>query len=76
MISMRNPWGLDPTSNGYNATTDGVLDIPPDPSWAATIDLRIIDPGDACGPGAMLPYVPGAADIKTDSIHVSEPHAR
>ena len=35
MISMRNPWGLDPTDKGFNSSTDGVLDIPPDQSWAS-----------------------------------------
>ena len=76
MISMRNPWGLDPTSNGYNASTDGVLDIPPDQTWAGTIDLRIIDPGDACGAGMTTPYLPLSGDISTKSLHVTEPHAR
>jgi hypothetical protein len=76
MISMRNPWGLDPTANGYNSSTDGVLDIPADPSWAATIDLRIIDPGDACGAGVTTPYLPLGGDITTDSINITEPHAR
>ena len=75
MISMRNPWGLDPTSNGYNASTDGVLDIPADQTWAGTIDLRIIDPGDACGPGMTVPYLPLSGDISTKSIHITEPHA-
>ena len=76
MISMRNPWGLDPTSNGYNASTDGVLDIPADQTWAGTIDLRIIDPGDACGPGMTTPYLPLSGDISSKSLHVTEPHAR
>ena len=76
MISMRNPWGLDPTANGYNSSTDGVLDIPTDPTWAATIDLRIIDPGDACGAGVTTPYLPLGGDITTDSIDITEPHAR
>jgi hypothetical protein len=68
MISMRNPWGLDPTDKGYDSSTDGVLDIPSDPSWAATIDIRVIDPGDACGPGKTTPYLPLAGDIATKSL--------
>jgi hypothetical protein len=76
MISMRNPWGLDPTASGYNASTDGVLDIPADTTWAGTIDLRIIDPGDACGAGMTQPYLPLEGDIQTNAIHLSEPHAR
>jgi hypothetical protein len=68
MISMRNPWGLDPTSKGFDGSTDGVLDIPSDPSWAATIDIRVIDPGDACGPGKTTPYLPLQGDIITDSL--------
>ena len=71
MISMRNPWGLDPTDKGYDASTDGVLDIPPDKSWADTIDLRIIDPGDACGPGKTQPYLPLQGDIASKSMFVS-----
>ncbi len=76
MISMRNPWGLDPTSSGYNGSTDGVLDIPADPTWSGTIDLRIIDPGDACGPGMTVPYLPSSGDVNADSINISQPHAR
>jgi hypothetical protein len=75
MISMRNPWGLDPTSKGFVSTTDGVLDIPPDQSWASTIDIRVIDPGDACGPGKTTPYLPLAGDIATKSL-IREPQTR
>ena len=75
MISMRNPWGLDPTDHGYDASTDGVLDIPVDQSWADTIDLRVIDPGDACGGGVTQPYLPLQGDIATKSLFVSESHA-
>jgi len=52
------------------------LDIPPDASWAATIDSRIIDPGDACGAGVTQPYLPLQGDISAKSLNVSEPHAR
>jgi hypothetical protein len=76
MISMRNPWGLDPTDHGFDASTDGVLDIPADQSWADTIDLRVIDPGDACGAGVTQPYLPLQGDIATHSLFVSELHAR
>jgi hypothetical protein len=62
MASMRNPWGVAPTDHGYDGSTDGVLDIPPDGQWAGTIDLRIIDPGDACGEGVTTPYLPPASD--------------
>ncbi|HEX3850918.1 MAG TPA: C2 family cysteine protease [Polyangiaceae bacterium] len=68
MISMRNPWGLDPTSKGFDGSTDGVLDIPSDPSWAATIDIRVIDPGDACGPGKTTPYLPLQGDIAAKAL--------
>ena len=76
MISMRNPWGLDPTDKGYDSSTDGVLDIPPDQAWAATIDLRIIEPGDACSAGATQPYLPLQSDISTHSLNVSQLHVR
>jgi hypothetical protein len=75
LVSMRNPWGLDPSASGYNASTDGVLDIPPDPTWAASIDLRIIDPGDACGPGMTQPYLPLQSDISARSL-IREPATR
>ncbi len=76
MISMRNPWGLDPTDHGYDASTDGVLDIPVDASWASTIDLRIIDPGDACSAGVTLPYLPLAGDISAKSLDLSDVYVR
>ena len=75
MISMRNPWGLDPTASGYDGSTDGVMDIPVDASWAQTIDLRIIDPGAACGPGRTTPYTPMVQDVRTNDVRVNERHA-
>lgn len=62
MVAMRNPWGVNPTDRGNDASTDGVLDILPDAKWAKSIDLRVIDPGEACGPGVTDPYLPLLAD--------------
>jgi hypothetical protein len=76
MIAMRNPWGVEPTANGYDGSTDGVMDIPPDSDWAGTIDLRVINPGDACGPGVIAPYVPPAAATRAREVNIVEPHAR
>jgi hypothetical protein len=76
MIAMRNPWGVEPTAKGYDGSTDGVMDIPPDSTWAGTIDLRVIDPGDACGPGVTAPYVPPAAATRAREVNIVEPHAR
>jgi hypothetical protein len=76
MISMRNPWGVSPLADnsGFDASTDGVLDIPPTKEWASDIDLRIIDPGAACGPGMTTPYVPKAAQIVTKDVRITERH--
>jgi hypothetical protein len=76
MIAMRNPWGVEPTAKGYDGSTDGVMDIPPDSAWAGTIDLRVIDPGDACGPGVTAPYVPPASATRAREVNIVEPHAR
>ncbi|HEX4407081.1 MAG TPA: C2 family cysteine protease [Polyangia bacterium] len=76
MIAMRNPWGVEPTAKGYDGSTDGVMDIPPATDWAATIDLRVIDPGDACGSGVTAPYVPPAAATRAREVNIGEPHAR
>jgi hypothetical protein len=76
MIAMRNPWGVEPTAKGYDGSTDGVMDIPPDSTWAGTIDLRVIDPGDACGPGVTAPYVPPASATRAREVNIVEPHAR
>ena len=67
MISMRNPWGVNPTtSGGYDSSTDGVLDIPSTDAWAKTIDLRIIDPGAAGTAGRITPYVPTQTQTRRD----------
>ncbi len=58
MMAARNPWGEDPTASGMDTSTDGVMTIPSDPTWAGMMDLRIIEPGAACGPGQTTPYVP------------------
>jgi len=63
--------GVEPTSSGYNGTTDGVMDIPPDPTWSGTIDLRIIDPGSSCGPGTTSPYLPLQGATQAQAIHIS-----
>jgi Calpain family cysteine protease len=76
MVSMRNPWGVEPTAKGYDGSTDGVMDIPPDPKWSGTIDLRIIDPGDACGLGVTKPYAPPALAARASAVNVTELHAR
>ena len=77
MIAMRNPWGVEPTAKGYDGSTDGVMDIPPDADWAGTIDLRVIDSGDACGPGVTSPYVPPASATRARrSEHHRGLHAR
>jgi hypothetical protein len=75
MIAMRNPWGVEPTAKGYDGSTDGVMDIPPDTDWAGTIDLRVIDPGDACGPGVTAPYVPPASATRAGEVNITELHA-
>ncbi|HEY2901187.1 MAG TPA: C2 family cysteine protease [Polyangia bacterium] len=76
MASMRNPWGVAPTDNGYNGSTDGVLDIPPDSTWAGTIDLRVIDPGEACGDGVTAPYAPAQEDVRESPAMLQLPRAR
>lgn len=59
MVTMRNPWGASPrTSGGYDRTRDGLIDVPATADWAATVDLRIIAPGAASGPGTTQPYAP------------------
>jgi Calpain family cysteine protease len=76
MVSMRNPWGVEPTAKGYDGSTDGVMDIPPDSKWSGTIDLRVIDPGDACGLGVTKPYAPPALATRSSAVNVTELHAR
>ena len=76
MIAMRNPWGVEPTAKGYDGSTDGVMDIPPAADWAGTIDIRVIDPGDACGPGVTAPYVPPASATRASDVNITELHAR
>jgi hypothetical protein len=75
MISVRNPWGLVPDPN-YDGSTDGVMNIPPDATWAGMMDFRIIEPGAACGAGRTTPYVPQQLERPENVPHVREPHAR
>ncbi len=58
MTSMRNAWGMSPTDTGYDASADGVIDLPSTTDWAATLDLRVIAPGAAGAWGVREPYVP------------------
>jgi hypothetical protein len=74
MISARNPWGVVPDPN-YDGSTDGVMDIPPDAMWASMMDFRIIEPGAACGPGQMAPYVPKQLDKPDYRPNITELHA-
>jgi hypothetical protein len=75
MISARNPWGLVPDPN-YDGSTDGVMNIPPDATWANMMDFRIIEPGAACGAGQTAPYVPEQLDRPGFVPHIHEAHAR
>lgn len=57
MISMRNPWGFSPKSDGgADNSKDGILDIPFDSNWFKTIDLRVMEPGIAGTQGQTEPY--------------------
>lgn len=60
MVSMRNPWGLasNVSTGSFDSAADGVINIPLDPQWAATIDLRVIAPGQAGPTAAPAPYHP------------------
>ena len=77
MVAMRNPWGVSPLANGngYDTTTDGILNIPPTADWAKEIDLRIIDPGTACSAGTTAPYVPKLAKVqRSEDVRITESH--
>ncbi len=54
LFSMRNPWGFSPGS--IDGSEDGVLNIPNVGSLTSTIDLRIIDPGNAGIANVTEPY--------------------
>jgi hypothetical protein len=48
MVTMRNPWGTSPLAEGgYDATHDGLIDVPATAQWARIVDLRIISAGAA-----------------------------
>lgn len=55
LFTMRNPWGFSPGSS--NGSEDGVLNIPNNDIIPPSIDLRIIDPGEAGSKNAITPYV-------------------
>ena len=80
MVSMRNPWGVNETVSGigYDTSNDGVLDIPISTDWSNHIDLRLIAPGSAGGPGRTSPYkVPKSlfAALSKKTVLLTEPHA-
>jgi hypothetical protein len=70
MVAMRNPWGVNPMANGFDTTTDGVINVPPTKYWSDDIDLRIIDPGAACKIAAPVAYAPTPAQIHTTDIRI------
>ena len=82
MTDMRNPWGVNPwasgsNQNGYDTSTDGLLQIPLATSpenWPQIIDLRIIDPGPQCT-GATAPFMPQYRSNATP-IHIHETHGK
>jgi len=65
MISMRNPWGVNPIINGggYDSSTDGLLNIPSSTTWSQTIDLRVIDSGIAGTAGRTTPWTPPTKNL-------------
>jgi len=72
MISMRNPWGVNPTTTGgYDSSLDGLLNIPSTTTWSQTIDLRIIDSGIMGSTGRTTPYTPVAAQVVMEEIRIS-----
>lgn len=54
LFAMRNPWGFSPGS--VDGSEDGVLNIPNVGALVSTIDLRIIDPGNAGIANVTQPY--------------------
>ncbi|HEY0711119.1 MAG TPA: C2 family cysteine protease [Polyangia bacterium] len=72
MVAMRNPWGVNPMANGFDTTTDGVINVPATKYWSDDIDLRIIDPGAACKIAQPVAYEPTPAQIYTTDIRIVE----
>lgn len=73
MFAMRNPWGFSPTSNGYDGSADGILNIPTNGPVLPTIDLRIMEPGIAAetGAGTTTPYIPPVFPASPENVRVS-----